>query len=308
MLPAMDAEQRLAHDAQHQHGLVTRAQVRAAGLSARQVTRRLERGRWQVVRRGVYAGGWVPPSWEQAVLAVVLAVGQPCAASRATAARLWDLPIPRADAIDVLTLSCRRVRLEAVHQQRVDEYHLEDVTVHRRIPVTTVARTLVDCAPGLSAPALGRAVDEALRRKLLQVPDLVACVDRLPPVGRRRLVGIRQVLAERVPGYRPVANDWERWLARVLHDGGLRAPVRQLRVDVGGRRRFLDFAYPSERIGIEFDGFAEHGLLRSTFDDDRARGNDLRLAGWLVLHFTSRSSARDIVETVDRALRQRRSA
>jgi hypothetical protein len=249
------------------------------------VTRRLERGRWQVVRRGVYAGGWVPPSWEQAVLAVVLAVGQPCAASRATAARLWDLPIPRADAIDVLTLSCRRVRLEAVHQQRVDEYHLEDVTVHRRIPVTTVARTLVDCAPGLSAPALGRAVDEALRRKLLQVPDLVACVDRLPPVGRRRLVGIRQVLAERVPGYRPVANDWERWLARVLHDGGLR-----------------------ERIGIEFDGFAEHGLLRSTFDDDRARGNDLRLAGWLVLHFTSRSSARDIVETVDRALRQRRSA
>jgi very-short-patch-repair endonuclease len=151
-------------------------------------------------------------------------------------------------------------------------------------------------------------VDDALRRKLLQIPDLFACVDRLPPVGRRRLVGIREVLAERVPGYRPTANDWERWLARVLQGAGLPAPVRQFRVDVSGRRRFLDFAYPTERIGIEFDGFGEHGLLRSTFDDDRVRDNHLRLAGWLVLHFTSRSSARDIGETVDRALRQRRSA
>ena len=304
----MDAEQELARWAQHQHGLVTRAQVRAAGLSARQVTGRLERGRWQAVRRGVYAGGWVPPSWEQAVLAVVLAVGQPCAAGGPTAARMWDLPIRPSEMIHVLTLSHRRVRLEGVQQQRVDRYHLEDVTMHRRIPVTTVARAFVDCAPALSAPELGRAVDDALRRKLLQLDELVACVNRLPPVGRRRLASLRQVLADRAEGYRPAANDWERWLAQVLRNGGLPPPVHQFPVDVGRRRRHLDLAYPAERIGIEFDGFAEHGLLRSTFDDDRARDNDLRLAGWLVLHFTSRSSPRQIVDVTARALRQRRSA
>lgn len=294
--------------AQQQHGLVTRAQARAVGLSARQVAGRLERGRWQAVRRGVYAGGWVPPSWEQAVLAVVLAVGQPCAAGAATAARLWGLAVPPAERIDVLTLSCRRVRLEGVRQHRVDEYHLEDVTLRRRIPVTTVARTLVDCAPLLRGRGLGRAVDDAVRRGLLRTEDLAACVERLPPVGRRRLAAVRDVLADRVPGYRPVANDWERWLAEVLRRARLPAPVHQHPVDVGGRRRFLDFAYPAERVGLEFDGFAEHGLLRSTFDDDRARDNDLRLAGWLVLHFTSRSSPTDIAGTVSRALRQRRSA
>jgi very-short-patch-repair endonuclease len=304
----MEAEQELARWAQHQHGLVTRAQARAAGLSARQVAGRLERGRWQLVRRGVYAGGWVPPSWEQAVLAVVLAVGQPCAASAATAARLWGLAVPRAEGIDVLTLSCRRVRLDGVRQHRVDGYVLSDVTVQVRIPVTTVARTLVDCAPAMSAEGLGRALDDALRRRLLRLEDVAACVERLPTVGRRRLTGIRRVLSDRLPEHHLSANDWERRLVTVLRRAGLPQPVPQFRVDVGGRRRYLDIAYPEQRVGIEFDGFAEHGLLRSTFDDDRARDNALRLAGWLVLHFTSRSTPAEIAETTARALRTRRSA
>ena len=84
--------------------------------------------------------------------------------------------------------------------------------------------------------------------------------------------------------------------------------MAQFPVDVGGRRRYLDFAYPAERVAIEFDGFAEHGLLRSTFDDDRARDNALRLAGWVVLHFTSRSTAEYVVETTASALAARRSA
>jgi very-short-patch-repair endonuclease len=111
-----------------------------------------------------------------------------------------------------------------------------------------------------------------------------------------------------MPGHQPAANDWERWLARVLQGSGLPAPVHQFPVDVGARRRYLDLAYPAERVGLEFDGFAEHGLIRSTFDDDRMRENDLRLAGWLVLHFTSRSTPVAIVETTRRAPRQRQSA
>jgi very-short-patch-repair endonuclease len=151
-------------------------------------------------------------------------------------------------------------------------------------------------------------VDGALRRGVLRLDELAACVERLDHRGRRRTLGIRRLLADRIPGHRPAANDWERWLAEVLRDAGLPAPVPQFPVEVGGRRRFLDLAYPDVRVGLEFDGFAEHGLLRSTFDDDRARDNDLRLAGWLVLHFTSRSTPATIVETTRRALQQRRSA
>ncbi len=304
----MDPEREVAGLARRQHGLVTREQALALGMSSRQLVRRLERGRWQLVRRGVYAGGWVPPSWEQAVLAVVLAVRPPCAASHRTAARLWGLPVPQDGHLHVRTPGTRRVALEGVVHHRADPYVADDVTVHRRIPVTTVARTLVDCAPALPGERLPALVDDALRRGVLRLDELAGCLDRLDPRGRRRVMGLRELLADRLPGHRPVANDWERWLRRVLCEAGLPTPVHQHPVDVGGRRRYLDLAYPADRVGIEFDGFAEHGLLRSTFDDDRARDNDLRLAGWLVLHFTSRSTPVDIVRSVTRALRQRRTA
>jgi len=295
----MDAEHALVSLASRQHGLVTREQALEVGMTARQIVRRLQRGRWRPVRRGVYAGGWVPPSWEQAVLAVVLAVGPPCAASHGTAGRLWGLPVPGDDEIHVRTPGSRRVALDGVVHHRAER---DEITVHRRVPVTTMARTLVDIN------ASEQVVDDALRRGLLRVEELAACVDRLDHRGRRRTGGIRRVLADRIPGHRPAANNWERWLAGVLRQAGLPAPTRQHPVVVGGRRRYLDLAYPAERVGIEFDGFAEHSLIRSTFDDDRARDNDLRLAGWLVLHFTSRSTPTVIVDTVTRALRQRRSA
>jgi very-short-patch-repair endonuclease len=75
---------------------------------------------------------------------------------------------------------------------------------------------------------------------------------------------------------------------------------------MGERDRFLDFAYPDEMVGLEFDGFAEHGLIRTTFDDDRLRGNDLAVLGWLMLHFTSNSSPEHIVARTSEALALRR--
>ena len=306
--PGMVDEQALARRARRQHGLVTRRQARAAGLTDRQVEHRVATGRWTCVRPGVYAGGWVPPSAEQAVLAVVLSVGQPCVASHDTAARLWGLPVCAPEAIVVATSAGRRVRLAGVQQHRPGAWFLEDVTVHRRVPVTTVAKTLVDCGGALRPDALGRAVDEALRRRLVGLPDLTACVERLKAVRARRLRSVCIVLAERGALPERAANGGELEVLEALQRSGLPLPVTQHRVVVGGRTRRLDFAYPEARIALEFDGFAEHGLLRSTFDDDRVRGNDLRLAGGLVLHFTSRSSMRDITETVDRALQQGRSA
>lgn len=47
----------------------------------------------------------------------------------------------------------------------------------------------------------------------------------------------------------------------------------------------MDIAFPRERLGIEIDGYAVHSAP-ATFQADRARGNDLLLAGWRILHFT----------------------
>ena len=66
----------------------------------------------------------------------------------------------------------------------------------------------------------------------------------------------------------------------------------QYRVLVGGRLVRLDLAWPSHRVGLEFDGEDFHtgdGTLRR----DRARHNALTRAGWTMLYATATDIYRD---------------
>ena len=307
----MGIETSLAGFARQQHGLISRRQALEAGLSSGGIQTRLRRGDWRPARRGVYAIAGVRPSPEQAALAVCLAVGDGCWVSHRSASAMWGLRVPTSTGIEVVTLPGQRVHLDGVIQHRSSVLPLADLTHLRLAPITSPARTLVDCVPHLSGRRLSLAVDDALRRRLLTLVDLSQCAGRLDHGrGRRRIVPLRKVLAERLPGYDPGGSQRELDVVGVLVRGGLQVPVQQHRVTVGGRDRFLDYAYPDEMVGLEFDGFAEHGLIRTTFDDDRLRGNDLAVAGWLMLHFTSRSSAEHVLTRTAEALalRQRHPA
>jgi very-short-patch-repair endonuclease len=95
--------------------------------------------------------------------------------------------------------------------------------------------------------------------------------------------------------------------ARAIVGGGLPEPVQQHRVAVGDRRYCIDLAYPDLKIAIEVDGWEYHSS-RSAFDDDRSRANDLVVAGWQVLRFTSSMTDAEAVTTVSAALSRKRSA
>jgi hypothetical protein len=71
-----------------QHGLVTRAQARRAGLSDRQITRRINDRRLIAVHRGVLRHSAFPVSHEQRIRAALLALGGGAAVSHRTAAGL----------------------------------------------------------------------------------------------------------------------------------------------------------------------------------------------------------------------------
>jgi very-short-patch-repair endonuclease len=60
-------------------------------------------------------------------------------------------------------------------------------------------------------------------------------------------------------------------------------------------------------IAVEIDGW-EHHRTRTAFDHDRARANDLVVAGWQVLRFTSSMTDAQAVATVRTALSQKHSA
>ena len=58
---------------------------------------------------------------------------------------------------------------------------------------------------------------------------------------------------------------------------------------------------------MEYDSWAFHST-RSAFDNDSKRRNQIRLAGYNLLEFTSKSTNRDIIETVAAARALRASA
>ena len=70
---------------------------------------------------------------------------------------------------------------------------------------------------------------------------------------------------------------------------------------IGARTIRIDLAYPDEMIAIEYDSWEFH-RGRTAFDGDRARGNELEVRDWCVLRFTSKSSDREILDTVEAAL------
>lgn len=285
-------DRRIAAVATRQHGLVTRQQALAAGLTADQIKSRIGTGRWLLVRRGVYAVAGVPPSREQAVLAAVLAAGHGAIASHLTAGLLWRLPLPAPAAIDVVTGPGPLARLEGVRHHRTGTLHRHDVTVVDGIPVTSPARTIVDCSGSVRLGRLEEVVDDAERRRLLRIDDLTSCVDRAATgPGRRPTLQIRAVLSDRLPVGDSVA---EKNLVQWLVAAGTPVPVLGHEVIVRGRRYKLDVAWPWALTALEFDSWAFHSTFRS-FHRDRDRVRRLRAASWDIWPVTSKTDLDELV-------------
>jgi hypothetical protein len=285
--------ERVAAYTVRQSGLITRAQAFDAGLTRHQVDHRLRAGRWEVERPGVYGLVGVPPSERRTVLAACLSSG--AIASHATAARLWWLDLPSPDLLEVVTMEDRRVRLPGVRQHRTTTIVRPDVAALGPLRLTSVPRTLVDCAGRVRPDRLGAVVDDALRRGLVQLGALRAChvrVDTGP--GRRPTVAMRDVLAEREPGHAPGDSIREADLLATLTAAGLPVPVLGHRVRIGRRTYKLDLAWPELRIALEFDSW-EHHRTFTAFHHDRQRNRRIEATGWHVLPVTSKTDLDELI-------------
>jgi very-short-patch-repair endonuclease len=299
----MDTDVALFHLAARQHGLLTRAQL-ASHLSRHRRTHLLRRGRLVPVRPGVYAVAGAPDSWERHVLAAVLAAGPGAAASHRTAAALHRLAVRNAPLLELTVPAGRRVRLDAVRAHRSTCTVADHRTRVAGIPVTDVARTLCDLAAVLLPSELEAALDDALRRRLVSIPRVERVHAELARPGRRRTRVVDALLAARRGGIQPGDSEPERRLVRWLVEAGFPRPAQQYRVRVGQRSYRVDCGYPDLGIDIEYDGWDAH-RTRSSFDRDRARGNELEAAGRTVFRFTSASSRREVLRLVGTALAAR---
>jgi hypothetical protein len=287
--------------ARRQYGLLTRAQALALGYSPKQIRTKLELGTWVEIRRGVYIVGGVPPSWEQALCAVVLPFDDAWIGI-GTAARHLDLPnAPTVEGIEVVRPYGKHRRVDGVVEHRSRIITPADVTRHKGIAVTSAGRTIIDCSGRLTVAQTGKMIDHAMRKHRLALEDTRACFARLSGGGRRRMQSAAGALAARIPGYDPGESDLEINTLRTIVAAGLPMPVQQHRIVLNGKRCRIDLSYPPEKVAMELQSWDWHGG-RESFDDDKARMSDLTAIGWRGIEITSRHSAADIVRWVSGAL------
>lgn len=96
----------------------------------------------------------------------------------------------------------------------------------------------------------------------------------------------------------------ERRTAALMAKAGISGWRQQVWVAAAERSYRVDFAFERERVIVEFDGFAFHGTAES-FSRDKARDDDLRAAGWQVIHITWRqihAAPDDVIRRIKRAL------
>jgi very-short-patch-repair endonuclease len=268
-----------------------------AHASVNTLDRWIRARRLEPVRRGVYRIGGAPETWEQSALGACLAAGPETCASFRTAAALHELDgFPR-DVVEITHFGARPSIIEGVIVHESEVYGPDHMTRVVRIPTTSAARTLCDLTAVVRPWQVEKAVDEALRRKLVTLSALGRVAADLEGRGRRRCTVMREILEHRRPGRHPGESAPERRIADLLVRAGLPQPVLQHRVRVGPKTYRIDLCYPEQRIAIEYDGWDFH-RGRQAFDADRARANDLVVLGMQVLRFTSRSSDQTIVDTV----------
>jgi hypothetical protein len=290
----MEADVIAAKTASGQHGLITRAQAVEAGLSDAQIRWRARSGRWLRLRPGVFAIAGTPRTWEQRVLAMVLACGDGAVASHATAAALHGFPNAEHDRLEVTLAPGRQVRALGFIVHRPNRLLAHDLTVLGGIPVTSYARTLIDCTGSLSLGQLAQALDAGLVSRSVTLSSIERSLLWLEAGPGRRPSPLRTLLDERGAGAKLAESRPEMRLARLITQAGLPPPVQQHWVRFEADRFRLDFAYPDHKVAIEYDGWDAH-RSRTSFDADRRRDRILQLAGWTVLRITSKTSDAELV-------------
>ncbi len=264
---------RVVELAERQWGVIARWQLEPYGISTGAIARLVASGRLHRIYPGVYALGHRAICTEGRLLAAILYAGPGAALSHAIAAHWWELLSSLPYTIDV-TSPRRRRSLEAVrvhHRPRVER------VMHRGLPVTPVARTLLDFASVAPLTSVRKAVAEAdFKRRI----DLEA-IDANTGVGRPGSARLKRALSLHRPEYARTLSPAEDLLLDLCRRH--RIPFPEVNVPIGPDK--VDALWRDARLIVEVDGGDAHGTV-AQMRSDRERELRLRDAGFTVNRYS----------------------
>jgi very-short-patch-repair endonuclease len=277
--------------------VVCRAQLCELAITGAAIDAWVRRGRLHVVYRGVYAVGHGVLRTEGRRLAAVLACGTGAVLSHRSAAAHWGLLGTDQSRVDVTALATRHgVRGTRLHRTR--SLDARDTTTHDAIPITTVARTLLDLAATVRADRLERAFAQALHLRIYDHTSITDVIARSN--GHRGKAALAQATA-REP--KITRSDWEVRMLGLVRTAALPEPlVNHALIAPDHGHCEVDFFWPAHNLVVETDSWHAHGH-RAAYEQDRARDAALQAIGLRVLRFTWRTKDTTILRRL-RALLQ----
>ncbi|NYE95182.1 very-short-patch-repair endonuclease [Psychromicrobium silvestre] len=240
----------------------------------RQLDSALQQRRVRRIRRGLYALPDTPQPQRLAAL-------NSAALSHLSAAEYWQLPLLLRNNVPWLTLPRNRPYRYRAPGAKVFYSPLptEDLHLDSSVRVTSVCRTVLDCAAALSLAESLSIADGALRLGFLSAEEL-----RLAAFSsHRRGAPAMRLVAEQASAL--AANPFESALRALCIEAGFpqfqpQLPVRDAEVSYR-----LDLGDRSTKTGLEADSFEWHGN-RQALHRDCVRYDELVRRGWKVLRFS----------------------
>jgi hypothetical protein len=291
----LDAQ--IARVSRGQQGNIQVSQLHKLGATRHQIGTRAKRGTLFRKFFGVYSVGTPANTPVRKASAAVLACGDRSTLGLRSALAHWGLIKYWPSRPQVLTP--KRCKVKGIDIRRCTDLRRSEVTTHDGVTTTTVARSLLDAAPGLSAKQLDRAVTTALLERLASTEQLKMMCARHPDHPGAQLL---EPFWNTSDG--PARSDWERDIKRFRERGGFTGMV----LDAIVNEREVDGWFSEERVILEFDGWITHrSPLR--FEADRERDADNLDSDIVTVRVTEERYRADIdreIERLHRILARRR--
>jgi len=239
---------------------------------------------WQSPFRGIYADSRLSVTHRMRCLAAArwLLPADAAVAGRSAALFHGGLAPAATDPVEIITSSATRRNSSLGIVAHTGTCDADDIQLIDGARVTTAARTCWDVANWCDVVDAVAIVDSLLARRAVTIGDLGRFADAR--AGRRGNRRLRRVIALADGG---AESPQESRLRVRLVQRRLPRPTTQHVITVGGR--FVartDLAWPDLKVAVEYDGRWHDDA--NQFDRDRERLNQMRAAGWVILHVTAR--------------------
>jgi very-short-patch-repair endonuclease len=257
--------------AARQHGVVSRDQLRQAGLTEAAIQQGVAGARLYPLFRSTFAVGHPRRDRHHRLVAAVLACGDGSVVSHGTAAALLGLWRFWPADIEVIAPVEAGRKIRGIRRRFAPPPPSEQIRLQVGIPCTMPSRTIIDVAGIAGRKLLTDTIEQAAVLEVLNVPE----IDGILLEGRRRGEKNLKRVLEPWRRYTPrirLRSRMEAKMLPLLTHHNLPIPETNVKLRVEREEFEVDFLWREQRVVVETDGGRYHdNPIAQTRDGHRNR-------------------------------------